>query len=30
MAGIFISYSEKHAGLTETLARDREAEGDTT
>ncbi|MGO9172816.1 MAG: SUMF1/EgtB/PvdO family nonheme iron enzyme [Rhodomicrobium sp.] len=30
MADIFISYSKKHAGLTEALARDLEAEGYTT
>jgi TIR domain len=30
MADIFISYSKKHAQLTEDLARDLEAEGYTT
>ena len=30
MADIFISYSKKHADLTEALARDLEAEGYTT
>ncbi len=30
MADIFISYSKKHAQLTEELARDLEAEGYTT
>jgi len=30
MADIFISYSKKHAGLTEALARDLEAEGYST
>ena len=30
MADIFISYSKKHAALTESLARDLDAEGFTT